>query len=280
MAVLIGLGLCLLVAITIGQLARHLPSAGGLYTYNARGLGTGFGFMVGWAFLLAEVVVAPGGLLILGIVASTVRHAHLGWPAWTWAPFAAGAGALVWFLVWRGIKLSTAASVSPGAPPVRHALGRHPRADVRERRAEFNVLLHGLIPLAAFVLFIPVLLAAFGADFAGLGITPLAFPANDVLPVGADVGVVVLHDMHRRLFRGCAATIDPGVPRDEIRLLVRVGALVLGYQPARPCVRAVIEQQPVDVLISGILIPGDVPDRLIVHLAGHVRLFLGEQLIE
>ncbi len=114
LAVLIGLGLCLLVAVTIGQLAKHLPSAGGLYTYNARGLGTGFGFMVGWAFLLAEVVVAPGGLLILGIVVSTVLHTHLGWPDWTWAPFAASAGLLVWFLVWRGIKLSTAASVTLG----------------------------------------------------------------------------------------------------------------------------------------------------------------------
>lgn len=114
LALLIGLGLCLLVAITIGQMARHLPSAGGLYTYNARGLGTGFGFLVGWAFLLAEVVVAPGGLLILGIVASTVLHAHLGWPIWTWAPFAAGAGLLVWFLVWRGVRLSTAASVTLG----------------------------------------------------------------------------------------------------------------------------------------------------------------------
>jgi amino acid transporter len=114
LAVLIGLGLCLLVAVTIGQLAKHLPSAGGLYTYNARGLGTGFGFLVGWAFLLAEVVVAPGGLLILGIVVSTVLHTHLGWPDWTWAPFVVAAGMLVWFLVWRGIKLSTAASVTLG----------------------------------------------------------------------------------------------------------------------------------------------------------------------
>jgi amino acid transporter len=114
LSVLVGLALCLLVAVTIGQMAKHLPSAGGLYTYNARGLGSGFGFMVGWMFLLAEVVVAPGGLLILGIVASTVLHTHLGWPTWTWAPFAAGAGLLVWFLVWRGIKLSTAASVTLG----------------------------------------------------------------------------------------------------------------------------------------------------------------------
>src|SRR6185437_6146357 len=112
LAVLIGLGLCLLVAVTIGQVAKHLPSAGGLYTYNACGLGSGLGFMVGWAFLLAEVVVAPGGLLILGIVASTVLHAHLGWPLWTWAPFAAGTGLVVWFLVLRGIKLSTAASIA------------------------------------------------------------------------------------------------------------------------------------------------------------------------
>ena len=28
---------CLLVAISIGQLAKHLPSAGGFYTYTARG---------------------------------------------------------------------------------------------------------------------------------------------------------------------------------------------------------------------------------------------------
>jgi amino acid transporter len=394
LAVLIGLGLCLLVAITIGQMAKHLPSAGGLYTYNARGLGSGFGFLVGWAFLLAELVVAPGGLLILGIVASTVLHTHLGWPTWTWALFVAAAGALVWFLVWRGIRLSTAASVTLGvfelvvflalaislivhagphntgavftihnhnakglgsvipgvlyavfgligfeaaaplgeearnpkrtipravffscliigvfylccyyaatvfvgpakmhsfigmgggdpwpalatavwglgfiavtialvnssiaganasavaATRVGYALGRihmlprvmarvHPRFGtpsvatnvqmllaigyalgvgfafgdplkalvfqgtistivivaiymatglsciayyLRERRAEFNVLLHGLIPLATFVLFIPVLLAALGVNFAGLGITPLASPAND-----------------------------------------------------------------------------------------------------
>lgn len=50
---------------------------------------------------------------------------------------------------------------------------------LRERRGEFNLLLHGLIPLASFALFIPVLLAALGVDFAGLGITPLASPAND-----------------------------------------------------------------------------------------------------
>lgn len=40
---------------------------------------------------------------------------------------------------------------------------------LRERGAEFNPLLHGLIPLASFALFIPVLLAALGMNCAGLG---------------------------------------------------------------------------------------------------------------
>lgn len=66
---------------------------------------------------------------------------------------------------------------------------------LRERRGEFNMLLHGLIPLAVFVLFIPVLLAAFGVDFAGLGITALASPANDapyVIYAWLAAGVLVL----------------------------------------------------------------------------------------
>ena len=49
---------------------------------------------------------------------------------------------------------------------------------LREHRSEFNLFLHLLIPLAASLLFIPVLLAAFGVDFAGLGIEPLASPAS------------------------------------------------------------------------------------------------------
>jgi Amino acid transporters len=49
---------------------------------------------------------------------------------------------------------------------------------LREHRDEFNVVLHLIIPLVASLVFIPVLLAAFGVNFAGLGIAPLAFPAD------------------------------------------------------------------------------------------------------
>lgn len=114
LAVLLGLIVLMLVAISIGQLAKHLPSAGGLYTYNAQGLGPGVGFLVGWAFILAEVIVAPGGFLILGNVISGVLHTNLGWPTWTWAPFGVVAAIMTWFLVYRGVRLSTTAGVLLG----------------------------------------------------------------------------------------------------------------------------------------------------------------------
>ena len=115
LAVLLGLAVLMLVAVSIGQLAKHLPSAGGLYTYNARGLGSVTGFLVGWAFIMAEVIVAPGGFLILGNVISGVLHTHLGWPTWTWAPFGVAAAVLTWYLVYRGIRLSTSAGIILGS---------------------------------------------------------------------------------------------------------------------------------------------------------------------
>src|SRR2546428_7223493 len=45
---------CLMGAISIGQPARHLPSAGGLYTYNARGVHPAGGYFVGSGVSLAR----------------------------------------------------------------------------------------------------------------------------------------------------------------------------------------------------------------------------------
>ena len=54
LVVLAALVACLLVASSIGQLAKQIPSAGGLYAYVARALGPAPGFMVGWAFLFVN----------------------------------------------------------------------------------------------------------------------------------------------------------------------------------------------------------------------------------
>src|SRR4030081_1080203 len=114
LAVLLALIACLLVAISIGQLARHLPSAGGLYTYNARGLGPVPGFLVAWGFMLAEPLVAPLLFLIFGNVISANLNSHFGTPTWLWAPLALVAAGIVWFLTYRGIRLSTGTGVGLG----------------------------------------------------------------------------------------------------------------------------------------------------------------------
>jgi amino acid transporter len=115
LAVVLALVACLLVAISIGQLAKHLPSAGGLYTYSARGLHPIAGFFVAWGFMLAEPIVAPLLYLIFGNVISVFLQNHFNTPTWLWAPFAAAAGIGVWFLVYRGIRISTEAGVVLGA---------------------------------------------------------------------------------------------------------------------------------------------------------------------
>jgi amino acid transporter len=115
LAVILALVACLTVAISIGQLARHLPSAGGLYTFSARGLHPTVGFFVAWGFMMAEPLVAPLLYLIFGNVIAVFLNNHFGTPLWLWAPFAAIAGVGVWILVYRGVHISTQTGVFLGA---------------------------------------------------------------------------------------------------------------------------------------------------------------------
>ena len=115
LAVILALVACLTVAISIGQLARHLPSAGGLYTFSARGLHPSVGFFVAWGFMMAEPLVAPLLYLIFGNVIAVFLNNHFGTPLWLWAPFAAISGIGVWVLVYRGVHISTQTGVFLGA---------------------------------------------------------------------------------------------------------------------------------------------------------------------
>ena len=114
LAVLLALVACLFVAVSIGQLARHLPSAGGLYTFSSRGIAAPVGFLVAWGFMLAEPIVAPLLYLIFGNALAANLNSHFGWPTWLWAPFAVAAGLIVWVLTYRGIRLSTRTGVALG----------------------------------------------------------------------------------------------------------------------------------------------------------------------
>ena len=79
LAVVLALIACLFVAVSIGQLAKHLPSAGGFYTYTARGLHPSVGFIVAFAYSLAEAFVAPLLFLIFGNVVAGTVNTEFGW---------------------------------------------------------------------------------------------------------------------------------------------------------------------------------------------------------
>jgi amino acid transporter len=109
LAVILALLACLFVAMSIGQLAKHLPSAGSFYTYTSRGLHPSVGFMVAWGYAIVEPLVAPLLYLILGYVVAGTLDAQFNCAVcntdqwWIWA--LAGA-AIVFVLGYLGIQIS------------------------------------------------------------------------------------------------------------------------------------------------------------------------------
>lgn len=115
LAVILATVAMLLVAASLGQLAKHLPSAGGLYTYTSHGLGQVAGFLTGWLLILGYVLIPPLVILVFAYVAQADLTANTGAPSWIWAPIAVAALVLGWALTIRGVRISTRAGVVMGA---------------------------------------------------------------------------------------------------------------------------------------------------------------------
>ncbi len=117
LAVVFAMVACLFTAYSIGQLAKHLPSAGGMYTYVTRGLGPFFGWLMAWAFALAEPLVAPILLAAFGFFGANFLTAYLGIGGgftYLWVVLAVVCGLLMWWLIYSGVQLSTRTGVLLG----------------------------------------------------------------------------------------------------------------------------------------------------------------------
>ncbi|HYN63894.1 MAG TPA: APC family permease [Candidatus Limnocylindrales bacterium] len=117
LAVLLAMVACLFTAYSIGQLGKHLPSAGGMYTYVARGLGPFFGWLVAWAFAFAEPLIAPILLAAFGFFGAVFLATYLNFGAdfqYMWIVLAIVCGLLLWWLIYSGVQLSTRAGVILG----------------------------------------------------------------------------------------------------------------------------------------------------------------------
>ncbi len=80
LAVLLALVGCLFVASSIGQLAKHLPSAGSIYTYPAAGIHPALGFLVGWGYALIEMLIGPITMVLFGYLVASVTQSEFNWP--------------------------------------------------------------------------------------------------------------------------------------------------------------------------------------------------------
>src|SRR5512140_2063855 len=95
LAVVFALVACLFCAVSIGLLARALPSAGALATYAARGLHPAICFLVAWGYVLVGFRIPPLVLLQLGFTTAATLNAEFhGYPADLWWPWAL-AGAVI-----------------------------------------------------------------------------------------------------------------------------------------------------------------------------------------
>ena len=115
LAYLVGFIIVLMLGSTLSQLAKHMPSAGGYYTYVSRAIHPRAGFLVSWMYILYSPLVGGPlagffGFLVAGEL-KTYYNIDVPWLWWVsvliFAPLTA-------FLQWEGIKLSTRFMVITG----------------------------------------------------------------------------------------------------------------------------------------------------------------------
>lgn len=78
---------CLIIAVPMRGLARHLPSAGGFYTYVSAGIGPKAGFMTGWLYAVMVTVVPAALAAFTGAVLQDELSGKYGFdvPWWVYA---------------------------------------------------------------------------------------------------------------------------------------------------------------------------------------------------
>lgn len=116
-SVIIALVGCLFVAVAVGQLAKHIPSAGGVSTYIAEAIHSGPGFIAAWAYP-AVFISALGYLsLIFGdLLATSLVPSGKGTTFQVlWIVGAVGCLALAGGMNWYGIKFGTRIGMILGA---------------------------------------------------------------------------------------------------------------------------------------------------------------------
>lgn len=100
-----------LVAYVFVQFTRQFASAGSVYSFAGRGWGPRAGFFGGWGLMGAYIAFTIGSLAEVGLFLESFLEAA-GAPKVDWIVIALIAGAGVWFLLYRDIRVATRALLS------------------------------------------------------------------------------------------------------------------------------------------------------------------------
>lgn len=119
---LLAFAVCLTLAVPIGGLARHLPSAGGFYTYVSQALGPRTGFLVGWLYGVAVALVPAALAAFTGAVLHDELLAEYGFGL-PWWVYAAVILALCFTVAFRGIVISARFMIVMGLFEIAVGLG-------------------------------------------------------------------------------------------------------------------------------------------------------------
>src|SRR5215469_412690 len=98
----------LLLGASLTQLAKHLPSAGGYYTYVSRTVHPRAGFLTSWLFFLYAPVCPAFSLAMMGFVLESSLRTEYGIMFPWWLLLVLGTTFTFW-VTYRGIEISAAA---------------------------------------------------------------------------------------------------------------------------------------------------------------------------
>ena len=115
LAYFIGFLIVLMLGSTLAQLAKHMPSAGGYYTYVSRAVHPRLGFLTSWMYILYSPLVGGPLAGFFGFIVQNELKSN--WNIdipWLWAASVLFFAPLTAFLQWEGIKLSTRFMVITG----------------------------------------------------------------------------------------------------------------------------------------------------------------------
>ena len=116
LAYLLGVIVVLMLGSTLAQLSKHMPSAGGYYTYVSRALHPRIGFITSWMYVLyAPLAGGPIYGYFGFIVAGELKSNYNISVPWLWWACVLVGAPLIAFLQHRGIKISVRAMLILGS---------------------------------------------------------------------------------------------------------------------------------------------------------------------